>query len=124
MNRYIASIIIFLLLIIGVFYVRDVTDDVTLEIISAIDDEIINAENEAFDGTPILAAKKIWDGRRSFFSAVVPHDKLDSVDAQFAVCNSWASSDEIDEYRAALWNLRAMIIVIRELDSPSSDRII
>ena len=124
MNRYIASIIIFLLLIIGVFYVRDVTDDVTLEIISAIDDEIINAENEAFDGTPILAAKKIWDGRRSFFSAVVPHDKLDSVDAQFAVCNSWASSDENDEYLAALWNLRAMIGVIRQLDSLSFDRVI
>lgn len=124
MSRYIASIIIFLLLIIGVLYVRDVTDDVTLQIISAIDDEIINAENEAFDGTPVLAAKKIWDGRRRFFSAVVPHDKLDSIDAQFAICNSWASSDEIDEYRAALWDLRAMIIVILELDSPSSDRII
>ncbi|MBQ6934890.1 MAG: DUF4363 family protein [Clostridia bacterium] len=124
MSRYIASIIIFLLLIIGVFYVRDVTDDVTLEIISAIDDEIINAENEIYDGSPVIEAKKIWDDRRSFFSAVVPHDKLDSIDAQFALCNSWASSDEIDEYRAALWNLRAMISVIFELDSPSSDRII
>ena len=124
MSRYIASIIIFSLLIIGVFYVRDVTDDVTLKIISAIDDEIVNAENETFDGTPILAAKKIWDGRRSFFSAVAPHDKLDSVDAQFAVCNSWASSDENDEYLAALWNLRAMIGVIRQLDSLSFDRII
>ncbi|MBQ6836914.1 MAG: DUF4363 family protein [Clostridia bacterium] len=124
MSRYIASIIIFLLLIIGVLYVRDVTDDVTLEIISAIDDEIINAENEIYDGSPVIEAKKIWDDRRSFFSAVVPHDKLDSIDAQFALCNSWASSDEIDEYRAALWNLRAMISVIFELDSPSSDRII
>ena len=124
MSRYIASIIIFLLLIIGVLYVRDVTDDVTLEIISAIDNEIINAENEAFDGSPVIEAKKIWDGRRRFFSAVVPHDKLDSIDAQFAICNSWASSDENDEYRAALWNLRAMIIVIRQLDSLSFDRII
>lgn len=124
MSRYIASIIIFLLLIIGVFYVRDVADDVTLEIISAIDDEIINAENEIYDGSPVIEAKKIWDGRRRFFSAVVPHDKLDSIDAQFAVCNSWTSTDEIDEYRAALWELRSMIIVIRELDSPSSNRII
>lgn len=124
MSRYIASIIIFLLLIIGVLYVRDVTDDVTLKIISAIDDEIINAENEIYDGSPVIEAKKIWDGHRRFFSAVVPHDKLDSIDAQFAICNSWASSDENDEYLAALWNLRAMITVILELDSPSSDRII
>ncbi len=124
MSRYIASIIIFSLLIIGVFYVRNATDDVTSTIIYAIDDEIINAENEIYDGSPVIEAKKIWDDRRRFFSAVVPHDKLDSIDAQFAICNSWASSDEIDEYRAALWNLRAMIIVIRQLDSPSSDRII
>lgn len=124
MSRYISSAAIFLLLVICVFHVRDMTEAVTLSIIGRIDSEILNAEAKSYDGAPLLDAQKIWDDRRSFFSAVIPHDKLDSIDAQFAVCNSWASSEENDEYLAALWNLRAMINVINELDYPSFDRII
>lgn len=124
MSRYILSAAIFIFIIWGILQIRDLTEDVTLRIISVLDDEIKNAEQKDYDGIPVAHAKKIWDEHKIFFSAIIPHDKLDSVDAQFAVCNSWASSEENDEYRAALWNLRAMITVIYRLDSPSAERII
>ncbi len=123
MSRYIASLIIFTLIICGVFYSQHIISDTVSLVQSKIDNEIIKAETETFNGHSVIQAKKIWDDRRSIISAVIPHDKLDLIDEQFAVCTSWASSDEKDDYRAALYQLKAMINVTAQLDSPQPDRI-
>ena len=123
MSRYIASLVLFLLIICGVIYAQHIISDTSCVVISEIETEILNAEYGIHDGQPVIQAKKIWDDRRSIISAVIPHDKLDSIDGQFAVCISWATSSEKDEYRAALYELKAMINVVSQLDSPQSDRI-
>ena len=123
MSRYIASLVIFSLIVCGVIYVQHIIADTSSFVQSEIEAEILNAEHGLYDGYPVIQAKKIWDDRRSIISAVIPHDKLDTIDGQFAVCVSWASSDEKDEYRAALYELKAMINVVSQLESPQSDRI-
>ena len=123
MSRYIASIIIFTLLFAGVSLVHSRSDAVTEEILVLLEAELSYAEDGISDGAPLFAAQKIWDDHRSFFSAVVPHDKLDMTDTQFAICSALVSGDK-EEYCAAVSELMALIKIVQTLDSPSFDRIL
>ena len=123
MSRYIASVIIFALLFAGVSIVHSRSDYVTEEILSLLETELSCVEDGIFDGAPLFAAQKIWDDHRSFFSAVVPHDKLDMIDTQFAICSSLVSDDK-EDYTVATEELIALIKIVQTLDSPSFDRIL
>lgn len=124
MTRYLLSLAIAILLIAGIIRLNIFYDDFTGQILSLIDEEITAAEDEKHDGTYILNAKEIWDSHRKLMSAVVPHDKVDTIATQFSVCSYLSSAEENDDYLTELWQLKALITIISELDTPSLARII
>lgn len=124
MTRYLLSLAIIIALIAGIVRVNIFYEDFTGQILSLIDEEVSAAENDKHDGSYILKAKGIWDNHRTLMSAVVPHDKIDTIIAQFSLCAYLSSAEENDDYLAELWQLKALITMISELDTPSLVRII
>ena len=85
--------------------------------LAAMDEATASAEREDWDAArdALRGTHTSWDERKPWLHIVTAHDELEAADALFAATESFATEQDMAEFRAGVAQLAAQLAVVSQM---------